>query len=151
MITARNAFVIDSMLRDVARVGTAAAASRQLGRSDLAGKTGTTSNAIDGWFAGYSGPVVAVAWMGYDEPRSLGGREFGATLALPIWVDYMRVALANAPERAPLVPDGVVNVAGDWVYAEYADQQQLEPPPRPPVDSIDTLMENLLQEAPPRE
>ena len=151
VLDARNAFITDSMLRDVARVGTAAAASRQLGRSDLAGKTGTTSNAIDGWFAGYSGPVVAVAWMGYDEPRSLGGREFGATLALPIWVDYMRVALANAPERAPLVPDGVVNVAGDWVYAEYADQQQqLETPP-PPVDSIDTLMENLSQEAPPRQ
>jgi len=151
VLDARNAFITDSMLRDVARVGTAAAASRQLGRSDLAGKTGTTSNAIDGWFAGYSGPVVAVAWMGYDEPRSLGGREFGATLALPIWVDYMRVALANAPERAPLVPDGVVNVAGDWVYAEYADQQQqLETPP-PPVDSIDTLMENLLQERPPRQ
>ena len=153
VLDARNAFITDSMLRDVARVGTAAAASRQLGRSDLAGKTGTTSNAIDGWFAGYSGPVVAVAWMGYDEPRSLGGREFGATLALPIWVDYMRVALANAPQRAPLVPEGVVNVAGDWVYAEYADQQQqqqLETPP-PPVDSIDTLMENLLQERPPRE
>jgi penicillin-binding protein 1A len=151
VLDARNAFITDSMLRDVARVGTAAAASRQLGRSDLAGKTGTTSNAIDGWFAGYSGPVVAVAWMGYDEPRSLGGREFGATLALPIWVDYMRVALAKAPERAPLVPDGVVNVAGDWVYAEYADQhQQLETPP-PPVDSIDTLMENLLQEPPPRQ
>jgi len=152
VLDARNAFITDSMLRDVARVGTAAAASRQLGRSDLAGKTGTTSNAIDGWFAGYSGPVVAVAWMGYDEPRSLGGREFGATLALPIWVDYMRVALANAPQRAPLVPEGVVNVAGDWVYAEYADQQQqqLETPP-PPVDRIDTLMENLLQERPPRE
>jgi penicillin-binding protein 1A len=153
VLDARNAFITDSMLRDVARVGTAAAASRQLGRSDLAGKTGTTSNAVDGWFAGYSGPVVAVAWMGYDEPRSLGGREFGATLALPIWVDYMRVALAKAPERAPLVPEGVVNVAGDWVYAEYADQQQqqqLETPP-PPVDSIDTLMENLLQEAPSRE
>jgi penicillin-binding protein 1A len=153
VLDARNAFITDSMLRDVARVGTAAAASRQLGRSDLAGKTGTTSNAIDGWFAGYSGPVVAVAWMGYDEPRSLGGREFGATLALPIWVDYMRVALAKAPERAPLVPDGVVNVAGDWVYAEYADQQQRqeESPPPPPVDSIDTLMENLSQEAPPRQ
>ena len=156
VLDARNAFITDSMLRDVARVGTAAAASRQLGRSDLAGKTGTTSNAIDGWFAGYSGPVVAVAWMGYDEPRSLGGREFGATLALPIWVDYMRVALANAPERAPLVPDGVVNVAGDWVYAEYADQQleqqqrQLEQQPAE-VDSIDTLMENLLQERSPRE
>jgi len=152
VLDARNAFITDSMLRDVARVGTAAAASRQLGRSDLAGKTGTTSNAIDGWFAGYSGPVVAVAWMGYDEPRSLGGREFGATLALPIWVDYMRVALAKSPERAPLVPEGVVNVACDWVYAEYADQQQqqLETPP-PPVDSIDTLMENLSQEAPPRQ
>ena len=151
VLDARNAFITDSMLRDVARVGTAAAASRQLGRTDLAGKTGTTSNAIDGWFAGYSGPVVAVAWMGYDEPRSLGGREFGATLALPIWVDYMRVALTKAPERAPLVPEGVVNVAGDWVYAEYADQQQqLETPP-PPVDSIDTLMENLSQEAPPRQ
>jgi penicillin-binding protein 1A len=154
VLDARNAFITDSMLRDVARVGTAAAASRQLGRSDLAGKTGTTSNAIDGWFAGYSGPVVAVAWMGYDEPRSLGGREFGATLALPIWVDYMRVALANAPERAPLVPEGVVNVAGDWVYAEYADkqieQQRQEPQPAE-VDSIDTLMENLLQERPPRE
>jgi len=153
VLDARNAFITDSMLRDVARVGTAAAASRQLGRTDLAGKTGTTSNAIDGWFAGYSGPLVAVAWMGYDEPRSLGGREFGATLALPIWVDYMRVALAKAPERAPLVPDGVVNVAGDWVYAEYADQQQRqeESPPPPPVDSIDTLMENLSQEAPPRQ
>ena len=149
VIDARNAFITDSMLRDVARVGTAAAASRQLGRSDLAGKTGTTSNAIDGWFAGYSGPVVAVAWMGYDEPRSLGGREFGATLALPIWVDYMRVALANAPQRAPLVPEGVVNVAGDWVYAEYADQQLEQQPAE--VDSIDTLMENLLQEAPSRE
>ncbi|MEM8513924.1 penicillin-binding protein 1A [Massilia sp. MP_M2] len=159
VLDARNAFITDSMLRDVTRVGTAAAASRQLGRSDLAGKTGTTSNAIDGWFAGYSGPVVAVAWMGYDEPRSLGGREFGSTLALPIWVDYMRVALAKAPQRAPLVPDGVVNVAGDWVYAEYADrqpeQQQQEPPPPPPppppVDSIDALMENLLQERSPRE
>jgi penicillin-binding protein 1A len=157
VLDARNAFITDNMLRDVARVGTAAAASRQLGRSDLAGKTGTTSNAIDGWFAGYSGPVVAVAWMGYDEPRSLGGREFGATLALPIWVDYMRVALAKAPERAPLVPDGVANVAGDWVYAEYADQQleqqqrqQLDQQPAE-VDSIDTLMENLLQERPPRE
>jgi len=96
-----------------------------------------------------------VAWMGYDEPRSLGGREFGATLALPIWVDYMRVALAKAPERAPLVPEGLANVAGDWVYAEYADQQleqqqQQEPQPAQ-VDSIDTLMENLLQERPPRE
>ncbi|RZA29059.1 MAG: PBP1A family penicillin-binding protein, partial [Lysobacteraceae bacterium] len=94
VLDARNAFILDSMLRDVARLGTGAQASRLLGRTDLAGKTGTTSNAIDGWFAGYGGNVVAVAWMGYDEPRSLGSREFGATLALPVWVDYMRAATA---------------------------------------------------------
>jgi membrane peptidoglycan carboxypeptidase len=96
VLDARNAFVTDSMLRDVTRYGTGAAATKALGRGDIAGKTGTTSDAIDGWFAGYGGNVVAVAWMGYDDPRSLGGREFGATLALPIWIDYMQVALGSA-------------------------------------------------------
>ena len=121
VVTARNAFVIDSMLRDVTRFGTAAAASKQLGRQDLAGKTGTTNDAIDGWFSGYAGNVVAVSWMGYDEPRSLGGREFGSTLAMPIWVDYMRVALAKvAPgERTP--PEDVVHDGEDWIYPEFID------------------------------
>ena len=131
VLDARNAFITDSMLRDVARYGTGAQSSVQLKRTDLAGKTGTTSNAFDGWFAGYAGSVAAVAWMGYDEPRSLGGREFGATLALPIWVDYMRVALAKVPERAPLVPEGVVRAGEDWVYAEFAEpapvQESAEP------------------------
>ncbi|WP_051933447.1 penicillin-binding protein 1A [Massilia sp. BSC265] len=117
----RNAFILDSMLRDVARFGTGAQASRLLGRADLAGKTGTTSNAIDGWFAGYGGNVVAVAWMGYDEPRSLGTHEFGSTLALPVWVDYMRVALAKTPQRERTPPEGVVRAGGDWVYAEFAE------------------------------
>ncbi|UVW27800.1 penicillin-binding protein 1A [Massilia sp. H6] len=128
VLDARNAFLADSMLRDVARHGTAAQASRQLQRLDLAGKTGTTSNAIDGWFAGYAGHVVAVAWMGYDEPRSLGSREFGSTLALPAWIDYMRVALARLPQRAPLVPEGLARVGDDWVYAEYAAQETAEQP-----------------------
>ena len=120
-VTARNAFVVDSMLRDVARFGTAAGATRQLGRQDLAGKTGTTNDAVDGWFAGYAGNVVAVSWMGYDEPRSLGGREFGSTLAMPIWIDYMRVALAKAPsvERTP--PEDVVHDGDDWIYPEFID------------------------------
>ncbi len=120
-ITARNAFVVDSMLRDVARFGTAAGATRQLGRQDLAGKTGTTNDAVDGWFAGYAGNVVAVSWMGYDEPRSLGGREFGSTLAMPIWIDYMRAALAKAPpvERTP--PEDVVHDGEDWIYPEFID------------------------------
>ena len=121
VLDARNAFIADSMLRDVARFGTGAQASRLLNRTDLAGKTGTTSNAIDGWFAGYGANVVAVAWMGYDEPRSLGSHEFGSTLALPVWVDYMRVALAKTPQRERMPPEGVVRAGGDWVYAEFAE------------------------------
>ncbi|WP_229415008.1 penicillin-binding protein 1A [Massilia aurea] len=132
----RNAFIVDSMLRDVIRVGTAAAASRQLQRYDLAGKTGTTSNAVDGWFAGYGGGVSAVAWMGYDEPRSLGGREFGSTLALPMWVDFMRVALAKTPQHEPLPPEGVARAGGDWVYAEYAEQEH----PPEAADGFEALM-----------
>ena len=118
VIDERNAFVMDTMLREVVRSGTGAQAQR-LGRNDLAGKTGTTSDAQDGWFAGYAGDVVAVAWMGFDKPKSLGGREFGATLALPIWIDYMREALAGKPlnERKP--PPGVSFVNGDWLYDEF--------------------------------
>lgn len=119
VIDPRNAFIIDSMLREVVRSGTGAAASQRLGRSDLAGKTGTTSNAVDGWFAGYSGKLVAVSWMGYDQPKSLGGREFGATLALPIWIDYMRQALAGKPPNENTPPPGVSFVDGDWVYDEF--------------------------------
>ncbi|MDB5916601.1 MAG: penicillin-binding protein, partial [Massilia sp.] len=88
VLDGRNAFVTDSMLRDVTRYGTGADATKKLARGDIAGKTGTTSDAIDGWFAGYGANLVGVAWMGYDEPKSLGGREFGATLAMPIWIDY---------------------------------------------------------------
>jgi penicillin-binding protein 1A len=147
VLDARNAFVTDSMLRDVTRYGTGAAATQKLGRSDIAGKTGTTSDAMDGWFAGYGANVVAVAWMGYDEPKSLGGREFGATLAMPIWIDYMRVALAKRPEVERKAPDGVLRQDDDWVYPEYADSPEfkaidvpaapVEPPPAPPERSPD--------------
>jgi penicillin-binding protein 1A len=119
VIDARNAYIMDSMLREVTRSGTGAAATQRLGRHDLAGKTGTTSDAVDGWFAGYASNIVAVAWMGYDDPKSLGGREFGATLALPIWIDSMRTALAGKPEVVRATPESVVNVDGKWSYAEY--------------------------------
>jgi len=144
VLDARNAFVTDSMLRDVARYGTGAAATKALNRNDIAGKTGTTSDAVDGWFSGYGGNVVAVAWMGYDDPRSLGGREFGATLALPIWIDYMKVALAKRPQSERTEPEGLVRENDDWVYAEYAetpalggidlDQQPAQDPNAPPAD-----------------
>ena len=129
VLDARNAFIVDHMLREVVRSGTGAAATQKLQRRDLAGKTGTTSDAVDGWFAGYSGQTVAVAWMGYDEPRSLGGREFGATLSLPIWIDYMRVALAKQPEVARNVPKGVSAVGNDWIYDEFAPKAEAEPKP----------------------
>nr|WP_245549305.1 penicillin-binding protein 1A [Noviherbaspirillum massiliense] len=115
----RNAFIMDSMLRDVVRSGTGYLATQKLKRGDLAGKTGTTNDAVDGWFAGYGGDVVAVAWMGYDQPKSLGGREFGGTLALPMWIDYMRSALRGVPEARRAVPAGLVQNEGDWTYEEY--------------------------------
>jgi penicillin-binding protein 1A len=119
VIDSRNAFITDSMLREVVRSGTGASATQKLGRRDLAGKTGTTSDAVDGWFAGYAGNVVAVAWMGYDDPKSLGGREFGATLALPIWIDTMRVALSGKPETQRTPPEGVSSAEGDWMFSEF--------------------------------
>ena len=126
VIDARNAFVTDSMLRDVTRYGTGADATKKLARGDIAGKTGTTSDAMDGWFAGYGANLVAVAWMGYDEPKSLGGREFGATLAMPIWIDYMRVALAKRPEQVRAAPEGVMRQDDDWLYAEYAGSTEFK-------------------------
>jgi penicillin-binding protein 1A len=120
-IEPRNAFLMDSMLHEVARTGTGAAAVKQIGRPDIAGKTGTTSDTFDGWFGGYGGGIVAVAWMGYDEPKSLGSREFGSTLALPIWIDYMRRARAGRPIVERPVPEGVVQVGEDWMLEEYAN------------------------------
>jgi len=118
VLDARNAFVTTSLLHEVTVSGTAAAAQK-LGRPDLAGKTGTSSEAVDGWFAGFAATTTAVAWMGYDEPQSLGGREFGATLALPIWMDYMAVALKGKPVATPPPPPGLSQVQGDWVYDEF--------------------------------
>ncbi|MBP0630584.1 MULTISPECIES: penicillin-binding protein 1A [unclassified Cupriavidus] len=121
VISARNAFVMDSLLRSVVDEGTGAGVSRYLRRDDVAGKTGTTNEAMDGWFAGYAGGVVTVAWMGYDDNRSLGEHEFGATTALPVWAAYMEGRLAGVPETEPDAPAGLVRAGNDWIYAEYAD------------------------------
>ncbi|MYM32365.1 PBP1A family penicillin-binding protein [Duganella sp. CY15W] len=114
----RNAYVMDAMMREVTRSGTGAAVGR-LGRPDLAGKTGTSSDAIDGWFAGYGGGIVAVSWMGYDDSKSLGGKEFGATVALPIWIDYMKVAMQSRPPQERPLPTGLTQVNGEWLYDEF--------------------------------
>jgi penicillin-binding protein 1A len=116
-IDARNAFLMDSLLRDVVRKGTATAALR-LKRGDLAGKTGTTNDAHDAWFAGYSPRVAGVAWVGFDQPRKLGDRETGGGLALPIWINYMAVALRGMAEIPVEPPAGVVQVQREWYYTE---------------------------------
>jgi penicillin-binding protein 1A len=109
VIDARNAWLMTSMMQDVTRYGTAARAG-QLGRSDIAGKTGTTNDARDTWFAGYTPDLVAVAWMGYDQPRSLGRSETGAQSALPIWVQFMGRSLQGVPQKGWPMPPGLITL-----------------------------------------
>lgn len=119
-IDARNAFVMNSLLQEVTRSGTAARAQATLKRPDLYGKTGTTNDSVDAWFAGYQPTVAAVTWIGYDTPRNLGSRETGGGLSLPVWIGFMEKALKGVPVMEPTVPPGVVNVGGEWFYEEYA-------------------------------
>lgn len=119
-IDERTSFVMDSMLRDVATKGTAAKANASLKRTDLAGKTGTTNDAVDAWFAGYHPDLVGVAWMGFDQPKSLGARETGGGVALPMWIDFMSTVLKDKPMSIKRkVPDGVMEAKGDYYFAEY--------------------------------
>ena len=119
-IDARNAFIMDSLLQEVARSGTAAKAQASLKRPDIYGKTGTTNDSIDTWFVGFQPTLAAAVWMGYDTPKKLGDRETGGGLSLPIWIDFMTYALKGVPVAELPVPPGVVNVNGEWYYEEYA-------------------------------
>ncbi len=116
----RTAFVMDSLLQEVTKTGTAASARAKLGRTDIAGKTGTTNESHDAWFAGYNPKLVAIAWIGFDKPESLGDKETGGGLALPMWISYMGVALKGVPQEAREVPDGVTQFDGDWFIPEFA-------------------------------
>ena len=118
-IDARNAFVMSSLLQEVTRSGTAARAQAVLKRPDLYGKTGTTNDSMDAWFAGYTAHNVAVVWIGHDQPRKLGDKETGGGLALPVWIDFMGTALKGVPVEEPPVPEGLVNIGGEWFYEEY--------------------------------
>ena len=118
-IPARNAFTMTSLLQEVTRSGTAARAQATLKRPDVYGKTGTTNDAMDAWFAGYQSSLAAIVWVGYDTPRKLGDRETGGGLSLPIWIKYMETALRNIPVQEPSAPEGLVQVGGEWFYTEY--------------------------------
>ena len=108
----RTAYIMTSMLQDVIKLGTARRAL-SLQRSDIAGKTGTTNEQKDSWFSGYNGDFVTTAWVGFDQPQSLGHNEFGGTVALPIWMSYMGVALKDHPPHLPPEPDGLLRLRID--------------------------------------
>jgi penicillin-binding protein 1A len=126
VVSERNAYLTRQLLQEVTSTGSAARAQKDLQRPDLYGKTGTTTAAADVWFAGFQPTVVAVVWMGHDEPRSLGPRASGASLALPAWISYMKTALRNVPIMTDAAPDGLsprqgVFGQGEWVYEEWAE------------------------------
>jgi len=111
VISEQNAFLVTSVLKDVVQFGTAQAAHRELQRNDLAGKTGTTQNQFDAWFAGYNSKLVAIAWVGFDQPQSL--HEYGTQAALPIWIAFMQSALKGQPENIIQPPEGIVSIKID--------------------------------------
>lgn len=123
-IDPRNAFIMDSLMKEVVKAGTATKA-KTLGRSDLAGKTGTTNDSHDAWFAGYQPAIVAIAWMGFDQPRKLGDKETGGGLALPIWINYMSKALKGVPEMPFAQPEGILVSGGEIYYAERGPGQSV--------------------------
>lgn len=123
-IDPRTVYVMNDMMRGVATSGTGARASAQLKRSDIAGKTGTTNDSHDAWFAGFTPELATVTWMGFDQPRSLGSGETGGGLALPIWIDYMRVALDGQEPIPPgPMPQGLQRVDNDYYFDEFPPGQ----------------------------
>jgi penicillin-binding protein 1A len=156
IIDVRNAYTMVSMLQDVVKHGTGIRAM-QLGRQDLAGKTGTTNDSIDAWFCGFHPTVVGIAWMGYDQPRSLGDRETGGGAALPIWMGYMGKVLKDVPEAVYTMPDNMVAVhinddgyrddnspLVEYFYRENVPPEHTAPAPSEETKPADTIKDQLL-------
>jgi penicillin-binding protein 1A len=118
-IDPRNAFLMSSLLQEVTRSGTAARAQATLKRPDVYGKTGTTNDSMDAWFAGYQPTITAVTWIGYDTPRKLGDKETGGGLSLPVWISFMETALKGVPVQEPAAPEGVTRIGGEWYFEEF--------------------------------
>jgi len=140
VIDERNAYIMHTMLQDVIRRGTGIRAWRALQRRDIAGKTGTTNDAADTWFNGYSDEVATTVWVGFPNYGALGSREYGSNTPLPIWIDYMRSALADRPEHSRRQPPGLVTMRIDPENGELAKARQ-----------EDTILELFLAEHAPRQ
>jgi penicillin-binding protein 1A len=147
VIEARNAYIMDSMLHTVAQRGTGARASAVLKRSDLAGKTGTTNDYVDAWFCGYQPTMVAISWIGFDQPKRTG--ETGATAALPIWIGYMQTALKGVPESYMDVPDGLAAITDQDLGGNGKQQKELIYKEQLPADQEEPSSEPLPTTGPP--
>jgi penicillin-binding protein 1A len=158
-IDPRTAFVMDDLLRGIATSGTAARARATLKRGDVAGKTGTTNESMDAWFSGYVPTLAATAWLGYDQPKSLGARETGGGVALPIWLGYMQQALKNIPEQKTRVPpSGLIVSNGEFYFSEFPPGQSvaslgLDGDPQDAAgggksDTLDDFLSNLAASGP---
>ena len=157
VIDVRNAFSMVNMMQDVIRHGTAIRAM-QLGREDLAGKTGTTSDSMDAWFCGFQPTLVGIAWMGFDQPRSLGDKETGGGAALPIWMSYMGKMLKNVPQAVYTMPENMtavrINEEGlhdenseliEYFYQENIPSEQAMPhAPDEEIKPVDAIKDQLL-------
>ena len=134
VIDARNAYLMDSMMHDVVRRGTAARAGVALKRGDLAGKTGTTNDYVDAWFCGYQPTVVGVAWIGFDQPKKLGNGETGGVAALPIWIGYMEKALKGVPESYMEQPAGLIGITANDPGAKEPVRELMYKEQLPPAE-----------------
>ncbi|RMQ86262.1 hypothetical protein ALP97_04760 [Pseudomonas salomonii] len=119
VVDGRTTYILNSILEDVIKKGTGRRALA-LGRADIAGKTGTTNESKDAWFSGYNADYVTTVWTGYDQPESLGRREFGGTVALPIWMSYMGAALKDKPLHTQAEPEGILSLRIDPVSGRAA-------------------------------
>ncbi|NLY27966.1 MAG: PBP1A family penicillin-binding protein [Alcaligenaceae bacterium] len=126
VIDPRTVYVMNDLMRGVATSGTGSRASRELKRNDIGGKTGTTNDSHDAWFAGFTPKLVGIAWMGFDQPKSLGSGETGGGASMPIWIDYMRHALKNQPVTPPgPIPDGLIRADNNFYLAEFPPGQHI--------------------------
>jgi len=143
-IDPRTAYVMDDMLRGVATSGTAARARATLKRNDLAGKTGTTNNSVDAWFAGYTPSLVGIAWLGFDQPRGLGSSETGGGVAMPIWIEYMQGALQGVPETRRPEPSGLTRQGGELYFSEFPPGQAVATLGLPVPDLVGDFLNDLI-------
>ena len=143
-IDPRTAWVMDDILRGVTTYGTAARARALLKRGDIAGKTGTTNESVDAWFSGYTPTLAATAWLGFDQPKSLGSRETGGGVAMPIWVDYMQDVLKGVPEEKPRPrPDGLLVENGEFYFSEFPPGQAVARLGLPEADTLGEFLNGL--------